>query len=546
METAVGTGKAGYNGDGGPATQALLNQPFHCDLDRQGNLYVAEALNHCIRKVDRKTGVITTVAGTGKKGYSGDGGPATQATMNEPYAVVVSDQGDLYVVDRLNAVIRKVDGSTGQISTVAGNGRKGYGGDGGPATQAMLREPNDCILDHKGGLLIADVADWRIRRLDLRTGIITTFAGTGRPTGKVDRKHIGDGSPATEAIVVGARAVCVDGQGNSYICEREGNAVRKVDAKGIITTVAGTGAKGYSGDGGSDLKATFNGPKGIRCDKDGNIYVVDCENHAIRRIDAKTNIVTTVAGGRQGSAGDGGEAVQAGLDRPHGCVIAASGTMYIADTLNHRVRRVTFDSTSSEKLPLVFQDDFENGADHWQPTDPKAWKILPTDKGKVYSQFQQSKYQPPHRSPFNISLLKDIQVSDFILEAKVQSTARDYPHRDMCLFFGYQNPAHFYYVHLGQRTDDHANQIFIVNDAPRTKISTKTTPGTKWDDKWHDVKIIRRVSDGTIEVYFDDMKTPVMMATDKTFTWGRVGLGSFDDTGNWDDVKLYGVRVEKK
>jgi hypothetical protein len=130
-----------------------------------------------------------------------------------------------------------------------------------------------------------------------------------------------------------------------------------------------------------------------------------------------------------------------------------------------------------------------------------------------------------------------------VLEARLQSTVKDYGHRDMCLFFGYRDPAHFYYVHLGKQTDDHANQIFIVNDAPRKKISTKTSPGTNWDDAWHQVKIVRRTADGAIEVYFDDMKTPVMTATDKTFTSGRIGVGSFDDTGNWDDVTLSGTRV---
>jgi hypothetical protein len=202
--------------------------------------------------------------------------------------------------------------------------------------------------------------------------------------------------------------------------------------------------------------------------------------------------------------------------------------------------------SAPEELPLLFQDDFENGASHWQPTDPQAWKVIQTDRGKVYSQFKQSKYEPPYRSPFNLALLKDVSVSDFVLEAKLQSTVKDYPHRDMCLAFGYQNPAHFYYVHLGKKTDDHANQIFIVNGAPRKKISTKTSPGTNWDDGWHHVKIVRNVADGSIMVYFDDMKTPVMTATDKTFLWGRVGIGSFDDTGNWDDVKLHGRKAETR
>ncbi len=199
------------------------------------------------------------------------------------------------------------------------------------------------------------------------------------------------------------------------------------------------------------------------------------------------------------------------------------------------------------ELPLLFQDDFEKGAGAWEPTDPKAWKVIDSGKrGKVYSQFQMSKYKPPHRSPHNISLVKDVVVGDFVLEALVQSTGKDGAHRDMCLFFGYQDAAHFYYVHLAKKADDHANQIFIVNAADRKKISTKTTPGTPWDDGWHRVKVVRTVSDGTISVYFDDMKTLAMTATDRTFTWGRVGLGSFDDSGNWDEVRLRGVRVEKK
>jgi streptogramin lyase len=339
--TVAGTGKPGYSGDGGKATAAKLNQPFHCDFDRAGNLYIADVFNHCIRRVDAKTGIITTVAGCGKKGYSGDSGPATKATMNEPYAVAVAGNGDLFIVDRLNAVIRQVDGRTGTMRTIAGTGKQGFGGDGGPATEAQFREPNDCCLDGKGGLLIADVADWRIRRVDLKTGVITTFAGTGRATGKVDRARIGDGGPATKAILVGARAVCVDGKGNTYVCEREGNAIRKIDAEGIITTLAGTGTKGYSGDDSDARKATFNGPKGIRCDKAGNIYVADTENNAIRKIDSTTGLVSTVAGGRRGAEGDGGDATKAGLDRPHGCVVDASGDLYIADSSNHRVRRVS-------------------------------------------------------------------------------------------------------------------------------------------------------------------------------------------------------------
>jgi streptogramin lyase len=340
ITSIAGTGAKGYAGDGGPAAKALLNQPFHCDLDGAGSLYIAEALNHCIRKVDLKTGVIRTVAGTGQKGYTGDGGPAVQATFNEPYAVVVDAGGDLYIVDRLNALVRKVDGKSGVVTTVAGTGEKGFGGDGGPGTKALLREPNDCCLDGKGGLLIADVADWRIRRLDLKTGAITTFAGTGRPKTRPDRSQIGDGGPANQAVIVGARAVCVDGKGNTYICEREGNSIRRVDERGTITSFAGTGAKGYAGDGGPAAKATFSGPKGVRCDRAGNLYIVDTENQAIRRVDAASGVITTVAGGRRGPEGDGGPAIRAGMGRPHGCIIDDRGNVYIADSENHRVRKV--------------------------------------------------------------------------------------------------------------------------------------------------------------------------------------------------------------
>jgi len=334
IQTIAGTGTRGYAGDGGPAPQALLSEPFMCAFDAQGHLYVAEATNHCVRRIATVTGVITTVAGTGAPGYSGDGGPATRATLNQPYSLQIDANGDLYIVDRLNAAIRKIDAATGHITTVAGTGEPGYSGDGGPGPQAQLREPNDCFLDGRGGLLIADVQDQRIRRLDVRTGRITTFAGTG------EKIRTGDGRPATAASILGARAVCMDRRGNTYICEREGNGIRKVDANGIMSTYAGTGERGYSGDGGPARTATWGAPKAIRCDHHDNLLVVDTENHAIRRIDAVTGIVSTIAGGRQGGAGDGRPATAAGLDRPHGCDVDAQGNIYIADSNNHRVRIV--------------------------------------------------------------------------------------------------------------------------------------------------------------------------------------------------------------
>src|SRR3990167_3144107 len=204
------------------------------------------------------------------------------------------------------------------------------------------------------------------------------------------------------------------------------------------------------------------------------------------------------------------------------------------------------DVTAEDTPRVILEEGFENGAERWEPTDAKAWKVKETDKGHVYSQFEKrSKYEPPHRSPYNIALLKETSVGDFVLDADVLSTHEDYGHRDVCLVFGYQDPAHFYYVHLGKKTDDHANQIFIVNDAPRTKISTKTTPGTNWDDQWHHVRIVRDTESGSIQIYYDDMETPVMTASDTTFLWGRVGVGSFDDTSDWRKIKLRGTKVAK-
>jgi sugar lactone lactonase YvrE len=339
ISTFAGTGKPGYSGDGGGAFHAQFNQPFHAELDRAGNLYVADTFNHCVRQIDPRTGIIRTVAGCGKAGFSGDGDNARKAMLNQPYAVAVDTNGDLYIVDRGNAAIRKVDARRGIITTVSASGSKCAPPNDPDDPPTPLREPNDCCLDRKGGLLIADVSDGYVRRLDLRTGALAYFAGTGKPQGRVDRRHVGDGGPANEAILQGPRAVCVDARGNTYICEREGHAIRKVDARGIITTIAGTGKKGYTGDGEDARKATFNGPKGLRCDHAGNLYVADTENHAIRRID-RSLIVTTLAGGRRGAGGDQGDARRAGLDRPHGCVLDEHGNLYIADTNNHRIRLV--------------------------------------------------------------------------------------------------------------------------------------------------------------------------------------------------------------
>lgn len=203
---------------------------------------------------------------------------------------------------------------------------------------------------------------------------------------------------------------------------------------------------------------------------------------------------------------------------------------------------IAFPAFAADDLPVLFEETFEKGANHWQPLDEKQWQLKKTDKGQVYSQFEKkSNYKPPHRSPTNVALLKDVSVGDLVLTAKVRSTHPDYGHRDAVVVFGYQDPAHFYYVHLGKQADDHANQIFIVNNEARKKISLTSTPGTNWTDDWHAVKVVRKPADGTIEIFFDNMDKPVMTAKDKTFVWGRVGVGTFDDTSDWDDIVVRGT-----
>ncbi|MGE3822385.1 MAG: hypothetical protein AB7I30_23470 [Isosphaeraceae bacterium] len=193
-------------------------------------------------------------------------------------------------------------------------------------------------------------------------------------------------------------------------------------------------------------------------------------------------------------------------------------------------------------LPLAFQDDFERESPGpWEFTDSKAWKITRVGDNGVLDQHKASDYTPKVRSPFNVALIKNVDVSDFVLDLQVQSTGRDYGHRDLCLFFGRQDPSHFYYVHLGKEADPHAHSIFLVNDAPRVSIAEERTKGTPWTDGWHHVRIVRRVSDGRILVYFDDMTRPIMSAHDKTFTHGGLGVGSFDDTGRFDVIQVWGA-----
>ena len=338
ITTAVGTGEKGYAGDGGPASRALLNGPFDIGFDARDNLYFSDTFNHCIRIVDARTGVITTCAGCGEAGYSGDGGPAMRARFNEPYGIAVDNAGNIYVADRHNHCVRRINGNSGIVDTFAGDGSSGFGGDGGAASRAGMVEPNGLALDPaQTRLYVADVADHRVRVVDLASGLIWTFAGTG------EAEHSGDGGPVAAAGIYGARAVKVAADGTVYILERQGSTLRAVDPhSGIITTLAGTGERAYGGDDGPALAASFDAPKELAIDREGNLLIVDTENHAIRRVDIRTGTVATIAGsGRQGGDGDGGPARAAALYRPHGAAVAADGSIYIGDTNNHRIRKVS-------------------------------------------------------------------------------------------------------------------------------------------------------------------------------------------------------------
>src|SRR5581483_8335426 len=301
IKTIAGTGKPGTAENGAKAVDSPLNNPYGLTIGPDGALYVCEVDNHRVVRIDRKTGRITVVAGTGTKGYSGDGGPALAAQLNQPYEILFDRTGNMFFVEMQNHVVRRVDKRTRIITTVAGTGKPGFSGDGGPANRAELSQPHSIALDPQGRLLICDIANRRIRRVDLKTGIIETYAGTG------ERKNPADGAALEGAPLNGPRAIAVDSKGDLLVVLREGNAIYRIDAKAkTIHLVAGTGEKGNTGDGGPATRAKLNGPKGISAAPDGTYYTADTENHTIRRIDPKSGTITTVAGtGQRGDGPDG-------------------------------------------------------------------------------------------------------------------------------------------------------------------------------------------------------------------------------------------------
>lgn len=336
LTTVAGNGEEGYSGDGGPANEATLNNPFDVVFDSKGRLIFTDTFGQRIRRIDLKSGVISTLAGSGGEGYSGDGGLATKAMFNQPYGLAIDASDNIYTADRLNGVVRKID-ANGIINTFAGNGTLAFYGDGGLAKFASMAEPNGLIFSSDfRSLFIADVSDNRIRVVDMLTGLISTCAGTGKTV------HDGDGGPATAASVFGARAVGIrPSDGAIYVMERQGSCIRLVTPDGNISTVASTGETGYGGDGGAIQNAIFDRPKEMTVNADGNILVVDTENHAIRLLDWTLDRVSTIAGtGESGRAQNGSLAVATSLARPHGIAIGPDGALYIGDTENNQIQRV--------------------------------------------------------------------------------------------------------------------------------------------------------------------------------------------------------------
>jgi sugar lactone lactonase YvrE len=322
-------------GDFASSGGARVVSPFGVGFDAKGTLYFVEMLGHRVRKFGADH-IITTLAGTGQAGSSGDGGPAARAELNGPHSLAVAVNGDIFIADTWNNRVRKIDVRTGVITNVAGTGRKGFAGDGGPAALAEFGGIYCMALDEDRQFLdLADLDNRRVRRVDLKTGIVETVAGNGGK-GVPD-----DGAVGGSAPLVDPRAVALDRRGNLYILERGGHALRVVDGEGTIRTVAGTGKPGSSGDGGDARLATLNGPKHLCVDARGNVVLADTENHRIRIYRPADGTIQALAGtGRKGSRGIGGPPRDAELNQPHGVTIGPGGILFIADSSNDRILKI--------------------------------------------------------------------------------------------------------------------------------------------------------------------------------------------------------------
>jgi streptogramin lyase len=332
ISTFAGTGVAGFSGDGGPAAAAQVTDPYGVVRGPDGAIWFCEHNGHRVRRVS-PGGSISTIAGTGEKGHTGDGGPAAQATLNLPHEIRFDRTGHLFIADTANHAIRRIDAQSGIITTVVGTGQRGYRGDDGPAVAAALNGPHSIQFGPDGSLYICDVGNHAVRRVDFTAGTIATIAGTGRPG------HTPDGAPIRGTPLNNPRSLDFDSTGNLWLVTREGNQVLKFDfAAGVIRHIAGTGSAGFTGNGGPAKAATLSGPKGIAIDAEGNAWLADTESHSVRMIDARTGNIEIVAG--TGAMGDGpeGDSLKCALNRPHGILAEVDGAVFIGDSEGHRIR----------------------------------------------------------------------------------------------------------------------------------------------------------------------------------------------------------------
>ena len=333
VSTFAGTGVKGFSGDGGPATAAQLNNVFGVARGPDGALYVCDTDNHRIRRINA-AGLIETYAGNGQRDYAGDGGPAASAALNQPYELAWDRAGHLFFVDIGTHTVRRIDAKTRLITTVAGTGTRGFSGDAGPAAAAQLAQPHSLAFDPAGALYICDIGNNRIRRVDPANGTITTWAGNG------EKRTAPEGSPITGSPLHGPRALAFGPDGTAWLALREGNALIRLDQKAnTLHRVAGTGKSGFTGHGGPALDATLSGPKGVALDAAGNVYLADTESHSIRYLDVKKGSLELLVGNGQKADGpDGPNPLATQLDRPHGVFVDTNGAVFIGDSENHRVR----------------------------------------------------------------------------------------------------------------------------------------------------------------------------------------------------------------
>ncbi|MFL6353657.1 MAG: choice-of-anchor D domain-containing protein, partial [Bryobacteraceae bacterium] len=345
ISTQAGNGIYGYLGDGGAANSGELRFPQAVAVDQAGNVYIADTGNNVIRRVAAATGIITTVAGHGLYGYSGDGSLATTASLADPSGVALDAAGNLYIADFSNNVVRKVNATTGVISTVVGGGSNPGDdgiGDNGPAIDATLYGPAGLAFDAAGNLYIADSYNSLIRKVNAVTGIISVAAGGGSNPGT---DALGDGGPATDAQLSNPMGVALDANGNLYIADTGNNLIRKVNS-GTITAIAGNGSAGYQGDNGPALNAKLSAPNSLVLDTPGNLYIADTNNNLIRRVDVATGVISKMAGNRTaGYGGDGGVPTTARLNYPSAVALDAGANLYIADNVNNVIRKIALIAT---------------------------------------------------------------------------------------------------------------------------------------------------------------------------------------------------------